>query len=371
MIRRVAYWSLDFLKGSPVRRHLQELEGAFRDPDAAFTLTQQRTHTLIDHACHTTGYYRQFLGARELSEFPVLQKRTVKERYDEFLSSAYEQSSLIPVATSGSYGARLTFYLTKEKRARQQAEIIYFSGWAGYRIGDKHAYVSVRVPSGKSRVTFFLQNEIPMNPAIIDEEWLEKQRHALLHKKISVFIGYPSVIGILAEYCRAQGDGPQFFDLEAIITTSETLSARTRATLRQVFGCAVLSRYCTVESGVLAHECGYTSSHHLNIASYVIEVLSLNSDEPVAPGELGRVVITDPFSHAMPLIRYDTGDLAVLGDVCSCGLPGPTLQRLEGRLAELVVGVDDQRISPYTINSTMKDLESIVQLYLLNNWWVN
>jgi phenylacetate-CoA ligase len=316
---------------------------------------------LIDHACNTTGYYRQFLGAKELSEFPILQKRTIRERYEEFFSSVYEKSSLIPVKTSGSYGTPLTFYLTKEKKARQHAEVIYFSDWAGYKIGDKHAYVSVRVPRSKSKFTFFMQNEIPMNPTVIDEEWLEKQRQVLLHKGVKVFIGYPSVIGALAEYCRAKGDGSRSFCLKAIITTSESLNDRTRVTLRQVFGCSVLSRYCTVESGVLAHECDCASRHHLNIASYVIEMLALDSDKPASPGELGRVVVTDPFSRAMPLIRYDTGDLATLGGACSCDLPRPTLQRLEGRLAELVVGADGQRISPYALNSTMGDLEDIVQ----------
>jgi phenylacetate-CoA ligase len=97
MIRGMAYWSLDLLKGRLVGRHLQELESAFRDPDATLALTQRRVRALIDHACNTTGYYRQFLGAKELSEFPILQKRTIRERYEEFFSSVYEKSSLIPV----------------------------------------------------------------------------------------------------------------------------------------------------------------------------------------------------------------------------------------------------------------------------------
>jgi len=97
------------------------------------------------------------------------------------------------------------------------------------------------------------------------------------------------------------------------------------------------------------------------MASYEIEILSLDSDKPVLPGELGRVVVTDPFSRAMPLIRYDTGDLAVLGGACPCGLPGPTLKRIEGRVVEEVVGTDGQRVSPYVINNLMKDLDDIVQ----------
>jgi len=212
-----------------------------------------------------------------------------------------------------------------------------------------------------SKFTLFMQNRILMYSALLDKEWLEKQRQILLHERIKVFIALPSAAGVLAEYCRAKGDGPHSFRLKAITTMSEALSDRTRAALHQVFGCPVLSRYSTDELGLLAHECIGASHHHLNIASYIIEVLSLDSDEPVSPGKLGRVIVTDPFSHAMPLIRYDTGDLAVLGDSCSCGLPGPTLQRIEGRVIEEIVGTDGRRISPYVINNVMKDLENIVQ----------
>jgi len=365
MIRREVYWSLDFLRGKPVGRHLQELKDTFRDPDATLALTQQRVCDLIDHACGTTSYYHQFSGAKELGEFPVLQKRTIRERYNEFFSDVYKRASLVPVKTSGSYGAPLTFYLTREKKSRQHAEIIYFSGWAGYRVGDKHAYV--RVLSARNKLTLFVQNKILMDSAVLDEEWMERQRQDLLHKRIKVFFGFPSAMGTLAEYCRAQGDGPSSFHLEAIIAIAETLSEHTRATLRQVFGCPVLSRYSAEELGVLAHEChsfpecNLASRYHLNTASYVFELLSLNSDTPASPGELGRIVVTDLFSHAMPLIRYDTGDLAILGDTCSCGLPGPTLQRIEGRVIEEVTSADGKRLSPLTISNAMRDLEDVVQ----------
>jgi phenylacetate-CoA ligase len=358
MIRRLAYWGLDYLKGRPVGRQLRELEEAFKDPDAALVLSQQRVRALIDHACNTTDYYRQFRGAKELHEFPILQKRTIRERYEEFLSSAYERSSLIPVTTSGSYGTPLTFYLTQEKKARQHAEVIYFSSWLGYKIGDRHAFVRVR---DKSKLKLFMQNRIKVNPAVIDAEWMEEQRQMMLREEMKVFIGYPSVLSSLAEYCKARNDSPNSFRLGAIITIAEPLGERIRATLRQVFGCPVVSRYSAAEMGVLAHECNCTSRYHLNIASYIFEVLSLDKDSPVSVGGLGRVVVTDLFSYAMPLIRYDTGDLAVLGSACPCGLPGPTLQRIDGRINEGIVRIDGRRISPFAINNTIMDLENIVQ----------
>lgn len=37
----------------------------------------------------------------------------------------------------------------------------------------------------------------------------------------------------------------------------------------------------------------------------------MDSDEPAEPGELGRIVITDLFNYAFPILRYDNGDTAV------------------------------------------------------------
>jgi phenylacetate-CoA ligase len=357
-LRAAVYWGLDSLRGRPVKHHLQELERAFKDLDATLALSRERSRALIDHACHTTCYYRQFQGAHDLSEFPILHKRTIRERYEEFLSSACDKSSLIPAATSGSYGSPLTFLLTAEKKARQTAEVIYFGGWAGYAVGVRHAYFSV---NSKSKSTALLQNEFQLNPTFLDPSKLEAQRQALQRKKLPLIIGYPSAMGALAEYCRAKGDGPTSFGVQAIVCFAEPLAESVRAALNQVFGCPVMSRYGTVELGVLAQECRYQSHHHLNVASHVVELLSMDSDTLVSPGELGRVVVTDLFSQAMPLIRYDTGDLAVLGDACPCGRPGPTLRKVEGRLVEEVTGPDGQRILPLRFNRLMGELDGIIQ----------
>src|SRR5690606_13183339 len=54
------------------------------------------------------------------------------------------------------------------------------------------------------------------------------------------------------------------------------------------------------------------------------------------PGQL-QIVVTDLFSHAMPLIRYEIGDLGILGSrECECGCSLPVLEELHGRIVEQV-----------------------------------
>ena len=62
---------------------------------------------------------------------------------------------------------------------------------------------------------------------------------------------------------------------------------------------------------------------------------------PVAPGDEGRLVITPLHNGAMPLLRYDIGDMARAGtSECPCGNPLPVLDGITGRVIEHFVTMD-------------------------------
>ena len=359
LIRKVGFWGLDFLKGSPIRSHIKDLEQAFANPTKGHELARERLEKFLEYACATTPFYKKFAGAKDLRDFPVIQKRTIKENYDDFLSSAYDRNDLVTTTTSGSYGTPFTFYLSKDKRVRQQAEIIFFNGWVGYRVGMRYAQVRVE-PRG--RLLLFMQNGVFMNPTVIDEDWLEKQRQLLKNDGVEFIVGYPSAIMPIAEYCRSKGDKPGDFVLKGIITVSEVLSEADRESFERVFGCIVLDRYCSSELGVISHECAKFKRHHINFTSYKIELLEIGRDEPVEPGEIGRVVVTDLFSHAMPLVRYDTGDLSMWAkEGCSCGINVPTFERIEGRAIETVYDPSGKMVNSLAIVRCARGLDNIIQ----------
>ena len=63
----------------------------------------------------------------------------------------------------------------------------------------------------------------------------------------------------------------------------------------------------------------------------------LPDGSPCAPGEIGRVIVTDLHNFAMPLIRYELGDQAALGPPCACGRGLPVLKMVAGRTHDLAV----------------------------------
>lgn len=79
------------------------------------------------------------------------------------------------------------------------------------------------------------------------------------------------------------------------------------AKLEKQFNCTVRSWYSNEENGIMGIQKEEDESYRIDTESYYYEILKLDSDEPAEPGELGRIVITDLYNYAIPLIRYDNG----------------------------------------------------------------
>jgi phenylacetate-CoA ligase len=356
---RLRFWSADLRRGAPIARQLADVRRTFADPALGRELAAARLRRLLQHAGATTAFYRRWAGRAELAAFPVVRKRSIQENPGAFLSATVERKGLLTVSTSGSYGAPLRLQWTVGTYVRRRAELLYFGSWAGFHVGAPFAQVTVD-PRGSVRLPGF--NGFLVDPSVIDEAWLEAQRRLVKEARIAFIVGYPSSIKPLADYCRARGDGPGDFRLRGVVASSEALLPGAREAIAAAFGCPVFDRYGANELGILAQECPGAASHHVNVAGHVVEVLERDRDEAVRPGEPGRVVVTDLFSHAMPLIRYDTGDVAVASEgPCACGRSGPLLTRIEGRRVEEIRDPDGALVNPLAIGGCPKDLEGLIQ----------
>lgn len=71
-------------------------------------------------------------------------------------------------------------------------------------------------------------------------------------------------------------------------------------------------------------------------------------------GKIIIIVITDLNNYVMPFIRYDMGDMAVLGHECPCGRGFITLEKIEGRSAELLRLPNGKSISEPILTSLLR-----------------
>lgn len=98
----------------------------------------------------------------------------------------------------------------------------------------------------------------------------------------------------------------------------------------------------------------------LNHASYHIELLHLENDSPVKLDEFGRIVVTDLFNYAMPIIRYDTGDIAKLG----LGKDGAVaFEQIEGRKMDLIYDSNGNIISSFVIYTKFYKYYTLLKQY--------
>jgi phenylacetate-CoA ligase len=103
-----------------------------------------------------------------------------------------------------------------------------------------------------------------------------------------------------------------------------------RSVIEEVFGTKASNRYGCEEVSLIAAEGPSHTGLHVAAESVFVEIQG--------GGRTGKLLITDLSNFAMPLIRYQIGDVATMSDAVSpCGRGLPMLERVEGRDADFVV----------------------------------
>ena len=105
-----------------------------------------------------------------------------------------------------------------------------------------------------------------------------------------------------------------------------------KETIGKAFACEVNDTYGCSEMGFIACDCEKHEGLHLFMDLYHIEIC--RNGKPVAPGELGKLYITDLENIAMPWIKYDVGDIGrYFIEDHGCGRKSIRLQ-VEGRIED-------------------------------------
>ena len=263
-------------------------------------------------------------------------------------------------STSGSTGTPFSVIQDLRKRKRTIADLKVFGELCNYPSHERMVFF--RVINSKLHRT--AEQEDRENIYYIDssdlgDEHLEQMKNVILEKKPRIVFSYSSTLIELAKYIERTGIPAEGFTMQSVLTGGEGLSDENRKLLEKVFGCTVYRRYSDMEMGILGQDTGDGSEYSLNWGSYYFECLKLDRDEPVEPGEAGRIVVTDLFNYAFPMIRYDTGDLGIMDS--SKNEEFPVLKEIYGRVRDCVYAVNGTLISPAKIFVTMWGSKAIKQ----------
>lgn len=267
---------------------------------------------LLTYVSRHSAFYNRYENYKSLSDFPVVNKEILKENWDDvFISEFKIRSDNKEKRTSGSTGTPFQLFWDRRKHCRMIADAKYFSHLGGVESHEKIVCMIVNEKGDRSPIEKQKRDNVfNIYCSLFDDVSIKTILSELNQLSPKMIIAYGSMWDAIANYIYEGKAEKILFTPTSIMSEAEGLKERTREIISEFFGCPVYSRYGNEECGTLAQEDGTKYGHRLNTASYCIEILRLDSDEPADDGEIGRVVITDLFNYAFPLIRYDNGDLA-------------------------------------------------------------
>ena len=287
-----------------------------------------------------------FKSLNDLEKIPVTEKNKVKENTHLFINHKYKNKSL-PFYTSGSTGNPMKSLIHPLHWLIEQAVIFRHWSWGGYHFRDATAMLRSYSPKEGEPLTKYSRplNTTYFSPFHLTDENMMMYYNLMIDLKTRVLRGYPSSVKIFALFLKK--NSLKINSIKQILVASEVLTDNDRNVIESVFDCKISNHYGLAEQIVMFGDCeNHTHLHNYFEYGYV-ELL--DTDRP----NIKKIIGTNLHNKTMPIIRYDTGDLAIVDDSnCKCSRNGITIKNIIGRHDQLIRtpnGYDIPSVNFYTM----------------------
>ena len=159
----------------------------------------------------------------------------------------------------------------------------------------------------------------------------------IVKHKVTALLGMPSYLLQLFH------DNEEFFRKNKVVKKifygGEHFSSSQKKYFLENFGLEFIrsASYGSVDAGPLGFQCEHSSGtvHHLHHRLHELEIVDLEKDEPVQPGQIGRFLITSKVRKGQKIERYEIGDVGRwITEPCACGRKNPRFELL-GRTGDI------------------------------------
>ncbi len=381
MLKRSLLMLLITLSGRGFKRELRAIESMVNDETALRKFSEDSLKQLLIYSHNKVSFYRRILKEvgivqdgivhlENISRLPVLRRRDVQRHFSELLSDEISRMRYYVGSTGGSTGEPTKFVRDmRSYRWAKAAEIFYYRRFLGL---DEMSIRKIDVRSIASefingidvekRVYHYLSSTMYLIAHPLTEEKLRKFIERINNYRPVILRGFASSLFALSRFILEKK--LPVYSPRAIISTAETLASLRRRTIEEAFGSRVYNFYGAKESPSIAAEC-HEGSMHVFSFNNLVEVLDKDGN-PVHGDGLGRVVITPLHNYAMPLIRYEIGDMAsVKLGKCRCGSDLPLLGEVSGRFTEFVVREDGRLIDGNMFEGVFHDFKRIKEFQVI------
>lgn len=318
---------------------------------------QKKLFQTVHFAATTTPFYQRLfkdLGIppqlRSIEDFykiPVIDKETIRKAGADLYSTATPASSRYSVTTGGTSGSPLSLMMSNEAYAGEWAFVHNLLGRYGIepserKVGFRGVPNQASGESGRLRYNP-IYRELQISPFHLTENYISSIVQQVIKFKPVYLHGYPSALEIFARIVEGMGLSVKF-KLKGVLAISESLFDNQKKLIEKVFGCPVFSFYGHTERLIFASNAPNSPGFYPDPRYGFTELLN------------GELVGTGFINLATPLLRYRTGDNAVMSELD--GKSGEyglfqcdRIDKLEGRWRqELMVGKTGALISVTALN---------------------
>ncbi|TRO64268.1 phenylacetate--CoA ligase family protein [Christiangramia sabulilitoris] len=302
-----------------------------------------RLREFVKHAYETVPYYNDLFknlrltpsdinSIEDLKSIPVLTKEEVRKNPEMFLSSKADPRKLIKLTTSGSTGTSLNIFYTKEQLQEQ------FALWWKYRaqlgisldtwcadFGSRTIVPQKQISPPFWRISYPLK-QVKFSAFHGNENNYFEYYKEIKKRNLTWIHGYPTVITPFAAFLL--DNNLSLADQIKFVTTGgENLYDFQKEQMFQAFGVYPYSHYGLAE-------CVANFSEDIDHKLTVDEDFSAVEFIPDG-GDTYKIIGTNFSNYAMPLLRYDTNDIAVITKR-SNSVTKREIDHIDGRSGEII-----------------------------------
>lgn len=359
MIKTAIYKKIKNTFGDTSHQEYQEFNNIRSSRDLE-KFREEALKKLIIHSYHNVPHYHYIMKEMGLTDgttvdlskygdLPILTKEIINKEEENLTSKDYHERKWVYNYSGGSTGKPIRVIQDYSYTKHSIASNYYY-----YKnmLNIDEPYVKKILLWGspsdfsktsglKSKILDWFTNKVLLNSYRMTPEDMDGYIKTINSYQPDLIRGYSGSLYELAKH--AKNRNTDIYSPPVLVGSAESLNTQMRNLIEEVFNTKIHDFYGSREINNLAGECEEGMMHIL--PANIIEILDDNNN-PVSPGQTGKVVVTNLFNYSMPLIRYQIGDMATLGSLkCKCGNPLPTLEKIDGRLFESFVLEDGTIIS--------------------------
>lgn len=297
---------------------------------------------LIKHAYDNVPYYnslfiknnlhpRDIKTLGDIKKIPITSKKDLQKAGLKNTSAKnFKCFNYYKDSTSGSTGEPFSFLGEIKHRDISTALTIRGYNWAKHKTGEPMISLWGRHEENiPTKIYKFFLNQKTISAFDIEGNF-QKSILTIQKFKPKLLVAYASAIVQFGRLC--QENKIKDLKIPSIITSAETLYYEDKKMLENVFSAKVFNRYGSRELGQIAHECEQSKGLHVSDEYMIINFEKFNDSQ-----DLKKIIITHLDKYAMPLIRYETGDLGVPSNSkCACGRNLTLIEKVSGRTTDFL-----------------------------------